>query len=865
MTELEYVLSGFENRFSFLKDKRILLHGTREYAANIIDRFRKQFTFVGVMSFDTVEGHSFHGLPYYEGRMLDELIVDAVVLTERVKYAEAAYQALHEICRRRGIMLYNMYGIDEIAAHRRIENCRPQSLFAWKRTCINYDLVALEVMDTLLVREPSGEAPYLRPSMKVLIRWLLYWGVDVRFSLRKSCPEKLQTDALKMADLCPDLENRLIRRAGEDLSFRRLKEENPNKRLLYIGMGLINECLLPLCYGIDTYRFVVDPTHNRPFYLQNWYRPVGYSGDNRIPYDKEWQNRIKQTILECRLISFDIFGTLLVRRTLTPWDVFELVEQRLKAQGIQAPGFAKVRKETGESMPCATLFEIYEALRIKRNWSSQFTEELMNTELEVERQVIKPRSSVVELFHFALQNGKRVVLTSDMYLPADILSGILNESGITGYDRILISCDCRKEKQSGLFSELLRLHNNQDEVLHIGDDAEADIEPCRQLGIRTFLLPSPFALATAGNWESAAVAANTLMERCLAGLCISELFQDPFQNPNLQERNPEERLQHFAYSVIGPLAISFLTWLIKKLHETACRGVLFMSRDGYLLWRIYRNLRRKIMLPEPYYYYVSRHSAFLCCADNVANIPWIVSLGNYTGINAQQKLTRIYELPVEKILQRADNEPEVDYISRHMPEINKIAEEERNAVMTYAGRIGLERNATYVIVDSMAAGTAQWFMENWMPFHFQGYYLGNCSPGLRKSENIQDYLEFQNDSLLKNYIEIESFFTSPEPSVRRFSQEGEVVFLEEKRSANDLDELRLVHNMAMDLASTFFSCFYTENEVINPGLPEEMFAADGCHWVQHQAYDDWTGKLIPTKKWEEGARDSLDSEDHGDQ
>ena len=127
MTELEYVLSGFENRFSFLKNKRILLHGTREYAANIIDRFRERFSFLGVMSFDTVEGHSFHGLPYYEGRMLDELIVDAVVLTERVKYAEAAYQALHEICRRRGIMLYNMYGIDEIAAHRRIENCQPQS------------------------------------------------------------------------------------------------------------------------------------------------------------------------------------------------------------------------------------------------------------------------------------------------------------------------------------------------------------------------------------------------------------------------------------------------------------------------------------------------------------------------------------------------------------------------------------------------------------------------------------------------------------------------------------------------------------------------------------------------------------------
>ena len=105
MTELEYVLSGFENRFSFLKDKRILLHGTREYAANIIDRFRKQFTFVGVMSFDTVEGHSFHGLPFYEAHMLaDYYTTDEGILIETLSVwqcmfpGEAAVRGKKPIC-----------------------------------------------------------------------------------------------------------------------------------------------------------------------------------------------------------------------------------------------------------------------------------------------------------------------------------------------------------------------------------------------------------------------------------------------------------------------------------------------------------------------------------------------------------------------------------------------------------------------------------------------------------------------------------------------------------------------------------------------------------------------------------------------
>ena len=42
MTEIEYVLENFNDRFASMHDKRILLHGSRNYAEAILRRFGKE-------------------------------------------------------------------------------------------------------------------------------------------------------------------------------------------------------------------------------------------------------------------------------------------------------------------------------------------------------------------------------------------------------------------------------------------------------------------------------------------------------------------------------------------------------------------------------------------------------------------------------------------------------------------------------------------------------------------------------------------------------------------------------------------------------------------------------------------------------
>ena len=852
MTELQYVLEGFERRLSELKNKRIILHGSRDYARSILERYRHDFCFVGIMSREPTDGIDRYEIPVYPETALDTLDVDAVLLTERVKYAEAVYETIHTICEQKEILLYNMYGINEIAAHQRIAACRPLSVIEWKKICLNYDVIAFEAMDVFLNRTDAEAKLQVRTSLCTVASWLLDRGKDVAFSLRKSFPEEPQIEALKSTMLCKDIQRQIIRREGEDLSFRKLKEENPDKKILYIGRGLVNECILPLCYEIDTYRFCFAPPHfsNLPLF----YMSIGNKRAERTAFDSSLKERILRSIQECDIISFDIFDTLLVRKTLIPEDVFALVEKRQMERGMPIAGFAKDRIAAGNEFPCTNIYEIYARLREKRGWTEVFSREILQLELETEWKVTAPRKEMTELFTFAANEGKRLALVSDMYLPAEILEKLLKKNGIAGYEKLLVSCDCRKEKRSGLFEELRRLSKPGERILHIGDHPENDGEISKAYGIESYVLPSPLKMAGSCNWQDCVLAADTLMERCLVGMTVADLFCDPFQNPNLIDRPSEERLHRFAVSVLGPLTIGYLTWLMRELKSFSCDGVLFLARDGYFPMRVYQHLCLSEQLPPAFYYYTSRHSAFLCCADDEKQIGRIIELGHYSGVSVSDLLQIVYGLTETAILERQNGESEEDYIKRHMSEISLIAEEERASVQHYSDQIGLKREGAYAVVDCIAEGTTQWFMEQWMPYHLEGFYFGNYSFSSRKSRHIRDYLKFYNDSLLRNYIEIESYFSSAEPSVSRMAVEGVPVFADEQRDEEGLTALKLVQHDAFQFAAEFFDLFYSEGETIDPCLPEEMFAADGCHWVPQLIIDDWTGRPIPTKQWDAGER-----------
>jgi len=849
MTEQEYILNGFEKNFSAFKGKRILLHGSRDYAGQIIEKFGDSFHFAGVMSREEISGPVFWGIPVFDEKMLADLKPDLLILTERVKYAEEVYRDVNRTCRESGISLFNMYGVDEIKMHDEIASFDSLNEEGWKQVCAGYDVVSFETMDTFCYPLKFASEAEIRPVFRELFEWLAEQGKEVIFCLRKSYPEDEQISILRNLSLMPDIDSHLIFRRGEDLSFRSVRERFPGRKILHIGQGLINECYLPRCYGIDTRRFVVKQYDSLA--------PVGSLQNSRFFYDPSRKEKILEKIAECDVISFDIFDTLLVRKTLFPQDVHELTEKKAVKAGLLAEGFAAKRIAAEQETVHGTLDEIYECLVRQYGLDRDLAAACKSLELETEREVLVPRQTVVSLLDFAVRTEKQVVLTSDMYLSSALLEDILSGCGVTGYDKILVSCEYRCGKQEGLFRKVTELCGENRKILHIGDNKEAD-GAAEKYGLEVIIIPAALSLARSCGWDKAVRAAGNLTERGLLGLVVSKRFEDPFQNPNLTELPGKERLLKYASGVAAPLAAGFLTWLVEKVCKDHYDGILFLARDGRLLQDLYTNavmpraeaeIRQD--LPEGIYFYANRHASFMCCADDPSGFAFAAEYGKRMQLDAAGILENIYGVKAEEVRPQAEGESLKEYLSSFRPLLSGLAEKARNGMNLYAEKCGVRKDGRYAVVDLISTGTTMNILQQVLPCSLHGTFFATTDADTRRS-GIEYYLQGENDTLLNNYIELETFFSSEEPSLERISGDGEPVFAEEVRDPQDLEEFRLVYDEARRVAEEFFRLFYIPGESVQPLLPEEMFAADGYHGVQRFAYDDWAKVPIKKKEWQDG-------------
>ena len=837
MTELEYVIGRFDEKFHGFCGKRILLHGSREYAEGILKAFDPLYGFLGVMTFDPV-GESFCGKPVFGSDRLTELKPDLIILTERVRYAEAAYESLACICQDNHIALYNMYGLDEVAVHRDLESCRYHQLSGWIKIVEPYDVIAFELMDAFLAfNQLRGEA-VARDFVKQLVKNLFERGKPVYFSLRRSYPEQKQINYLWNAGLFSSreaMEACLIRRKGEDLSFRALRERYPREKILYIGMGLVYECILPRCYDIDTYRMLpnIDPLFPK--------RP-----ENEQEAPRQWdRKRLKEALARCDAVSFDVFDTLLQRKTLQPTDVFRLVARRAQQAGISAPNFAERRIAAQDLDPFTNIDGIYRRMKLNTGWPQETLDSLLAMEVETERAVLMPREPVVEVFREAVRSGKRVVLTSDMYLPERILAQLLAEKGVEGYEKLFVSCDEGCCKTNGLFDRV-RAYLGEARILHIGDNVDADLDPARAAGFEGFYVPSALRTALDCGWEKAIGKAESLTER---GQSVALAFEDPFIPFSIGQMETDARLRRYAAGAVAPMVAGYLCWLASELRDSKAARVLFLARDGWLPMAGYECLRRhwpELSLPEPVYFYSNRRAAFLGVMEQFLGTIYFNGHGLSNGLAPNEVLSRFFDLAEENILPwREGEQTPQQYLLRHRTAVHDRQVQARAGLSRYADSLALRPGELYAVVDFVAMGSTQAYLEQILPLTLRGYYFAR--PRYENAEsacNMRYYLQGKNDFFLRNYMETEHFMTSPESSVDYIAEDGTPVLAEEVRNAADMREIALVAEVIQTYLRTFFELFYAPGDTIRPELPEELYAADGYHWVMKNAYDDWTKKPL---------------------
>lgn len=307
---------------------------------------------------------------------------------------------------------------------------------------------------------------------------------------------------------------------------------------------------------------------------------------------KDSESRLlKKKIEEAALVSFDVFDTLLFRKVNEPETIFDLVGNYFGIHGFRklrmdGQNEASRRAYQEHQYPHADINEIYEVLsehtEILVDW-----DEVKALELQMEEDALVANREMLDIFLYAKSLGKRVVATSDMYLLAETLQHILEKNGYTGFDYVYCSADEHKAKfNRELFEEIARRENvSFGSILHIGDNVSADIEIPAGFGIHTYLYK-----------------AQADMDK-VKDAWASDIDQGLYKILYKEERGFWYNL---GVEVGGPLYMALYRWIAPKIRQFDGK-FYFLSRDGYNLYRIFKNLGYK----NVEYLYVSRRALVL--------------------------------------------------------------------------------------------------------------------------------------------------------------------------------------------------------------------------------------------------------------
>lgn len=520
--------------------------------------------------------------------------------------------------------------------------------------------------------------------------------------------------------------------------------------------------------------------------------------------------KIIEQIKAYPIVSFDIFDTLLKRDVLNPTDVFKIVgnmhddkdffEKRIKAESLARQNIASEE---------ISLDDIYEILGDKYS-TYKFNE------LTVEQSILKINPLIYKVYKWCRQQGKIILVTSDMYLPASFLKAILRFNNIE-YDFCYISSEYGYQKVSGnLFKkELTDLGISSKEIVHIGDSLKGDYLGAYKAGIKGILIPKKINFTKLVDITKKQ----------------QQLQFNTFINNNL--KNEDNIYYELGYAYFGPVLFGFSKWL----HNMAKgRKVFFFARDGYLVQILYKNLYPN---DENEYIYLSRRSLsvpLLWKHSEWGEFNKCITLTRYftvqtfierLGLPAENYLDQIKEcgltldtqLKEKKFLYNSKLKRLYDSIKQ---DIIKNSKEEFNALAVYFHE--KEFYGDLVIMDIGWNGSMQKYLIEIMEILNRNVKITGCYFGMRKKIlNNEAYGYFYDSRNMKLEPKIsfmqglfESFFLSQEGSTKRyFLREGrafvECYSPEYKREDKEYQAFKDIQKGAHDFCINYSKSYVSKN------------------------------------------------------
>ncbi|MBL8629841.1 MAG: hypothetical protein JNM81_09450 [Rhodospirillaceae bacterium] len=307
-----------------------------------------------------------------------------------------------------------------------------------------------------------------------------------------------------------------------------------------------------------------------------------------------------------KVLSVDVFDTLIWRKVPEPKDVFWLLGQELKAKAllaghVSAAQFAELRaaaerkaraiKEKATSTREITLADIYSLLPSAMFTKTAGASALCNMEVSVERSLMLPDYEIAALMAEAKAAGVTVTLVSDTYFTADELRSFIAAAFgnvLPVFDRLVISNEESKPKWRDLFDQLLvEWGARPTDILHIGDNFDADVAPCRRLGMLCVHYEKWVFSPRVQQYEFPKAEAE---RRALLGPAGD--YGLTGLRSRLYHRVPMTVLPDFALHwrygacVLGPVLAAFAHWMVQECKTHNYPKVFGMMREGRFLNRL---------------------------------------------------------------------------------------------------------------------------------------------------------------------------------------------------------------------------------------------------------------------------------------
>lgn len=319
--------------------------------------------------------------------------------------------------------------------------------------------------------------------------------------------------------------------------------------------------------------------------------------DIRYYFKKEKETRqLLDVLREYDIISFDVFDTAIYRKVVNPLDIFELL-----AIKMGFPDFKRIRKkaemETRElnekvkGIREVSLCEIYDTLEKKYNIDISW----MQKEIELEYRMTVANPNALRLYRELLDDGKKIVFTTDMYLPLEAIKKILESNGYDQYDRIMVSNIEGARKGDGSLQKILKNLYAGKKIIHIGDNYEADVVMSERVGLTSYYYPRD------------EIYTDTDYKDVLFGSFYHSIIRNCIYNDEWEENIYYEH----GFRVAGVLAAGYAKFIDEVARQKKVDKILFCARDCDVIYKVFRDL---FPIHSAEYIQISRYA--IMCATN---------------------------------------------------------------------------------------------------------------------------------------------------------------------------------------------------------------------------------------------------------